>query len=799
MNSMNGTAPAPMRLVVDDAGRRVLVIDGEGIVLPGAHPAGEPIPEPRLMSDESGRRWVLLGSERVALPRLEPAPGAAAPAVMVGEPARIVTGEDGKRVVVVGGERLALPPVAFAPEEAAAARVATDDSGRRILFVGSQRVILHSAAGAAAARGTGTHGPAAPAPAPVPAPMRVVVDESGRRILVVDGERIVLPGAHPGGPIPEPRLMMDEAGRRFAVLGDERIPLPSAAPAPAAAAPGAGEPARIATDDAGRLVVVVGAERIPLPPIELKPGDAESVRVVTDDHGRRILFVGAERIILRAASAPAPASSPASPAPSPVGTMGMGETGTTAASPSPSPHAVSSYVPAREPAFAPLPFDLGDEGEEPELNLRSDEMEDIIGYVPHWVVRWGISLIFATVGALLLTSWFVRYPDMVEGKVTLTTPEPPSRLAARTAGEVEKLFVADGQPVERGAPLVVIRGPADYRDVFALNERLDRFERSLASPSVAAAVPFDANLSLGDIQAPYAAFLQALSDFRSFSGAGYYAGKGAELERQLAEQERLRETLVAKQALAAEALAISGRNRDRARTLAQRGLISQEEMERAEADYIQHRSAEQDGRNAMASGEIQISSLRSQLLDLRKTGDDQGRNSLLSLRTAFGALRAAVAHWDQEHVLRAPVAGRVSLFRGLAEHQAVDANDPVIAVVPASGRVVGRVLLSESGAGKVEPGQTVLIRFDSYPSREFGSVEGRVTSIAQVPFQQRDKDESMYLVDVAVPSKLVTNYHREIPFRQEMRGQAQIVTRDLRLLERVFNQLRDLLDHAGGH
>jgi len=40
---------------------------------------------------------------------------------------------------------------------------------------------------------------------------------------------------------------------------------------------------------------------------------------------------------------------------------------------------------------------------------------------------------------------------------------------------------------------------------------------------------------------------------------------------------------------------------------------------------------------------------------------------------------------------------------------------------------------------------------------------------------------------------LVTSYNKEIPFKQEMRGTAEIITEDLRLIERFFYQFKELV------
>jgi hypothetical protein len=68
-------------------------------------------------------------------------------------------------------------------------------------------------------------------------------------------------------------------------------------------------------------------------------------------------------------------------------------------------------------------------------------------------------------------------------------------------------------------------------------------------------------------------------------------------------------------------------------------------------------------------------------------------------------------------------------------------------------------------------------------------LNGKVSSISLVP-----NKEGNYLIDVELSKELITTYNKEIDFRQEMKGTANIITEDLRLMERFFYQLKDVLN-----
>jgi len=91
-------------------------------------------------------------------------------------------------------------------------------------------------------------------------------------------------------------------------------------------------------------------------------------------------------------------------------------------------------------------------------------------------------------------------------------------------------------------------------------------------------------------------------------------------------------------------------------------------------------------------------------------------------------------------------------------------------------------------AGKVQVGQKVMIKLDNYPFQQYGALIGEITNISISP-----DDEFNYLVYANLPMGTSTSYHREIPFTQELLGNAEIITEELSVAERLFFKFRSLL------
>jgi HlyD family secretion protein len=112
----------------------------------------------------------------------------------------------------------------------------------------------------------------------------------------------------------------------------------------------------------------------------------------------------------------------------------------------------------------------------------------------------------------------------------------------------------------------------------------------------------------------------------------------------------------------------------------------------------------------------------------------------------------------------------------------------VFNVVPEDAyNIIGKASVPVVGAGKVEVGQRVNIKLDNFPYMEYGLLEGEITNISMVPVS--NEKGSYYTAEIGLSNKLVTNYKKELPFNQEMQGNAEIITKDRRLIERLVEPL----------
>ena len=162
---------------------------------------------------------------------------------------------------------------------------------------------------------------------------------------------------------------------------------------------------------------------------------------------------------------------------------------------------------------------------------------------------------------------------------------------------------------------------------------------------------------------------------------------------------------------------------------------------------------------------------------------------MLALRTATEQLVTAIKSWERDYLMVSPISGTVNLMGVWSNNQNVLTGETVFTIVPAAQhQPKGKALLPVQGSGKVKVGQRVNVRLNNFPDQEFGYLIGRVESISNIP-----TPEGFYVLEIVFPSGLTTNYDRLLPLTRQMAGSAEIITDDLRLIERFLMPVRKLI------
>jgi multidrug resistance efflux pump len=228
---------------------------------------------------------------------------------------------------------------------------------------------------------------------------------------------------------------------------------------------------------------------------------------------------------------------------------------------------------------------------------------------------------------------------------------------------------------------------------------------------------------------------------------------------------------------------------ERNKSLFEKGVIAEKDYENKQLEYLQ---AERNYKNILSS----ISSLRERISNNNKTikGTEiskiiNGISLLKKVIQSFNQLKKSIKNWEIKYVLSSKINGKISYLNYWNKNQTVNQGDLVFTIIPSENSAfIAKLKTPAQNIGKVKIGQIANIKLTNFPDYEFGVLKGKVEKISEIT----DK-EGFYTIDVSLPTNLITSYKKKIDFKQEMRGTADIITEDLRLMERFFYQFRNIL------
>lgn len=420
-----------------------------------------------------------------------------------------------------------------------------------------------------------------------------------------------------------------------------------------------------------------------------------------------------------------------------------------------------------------------------ETDHRSDEVSEIIGQAPSWMVRRGTGTFFILIGLLLAGSWFFRYPDVLTTTVTITTENPPLPAVARADGKITSLFVGDTQRVAEGEVLAIIENPANAEHVLQLHEYILSYGPAAYSGDAAGFMLKWQGRQLGEVQESFARHQKAYMEYRNFNGIDYHRKKIRSLEKELMHHRNHYSQVLRQSRILEREYELCMRQFARDSVLYAEKLIAEAAWEQSEASLLRKAHELEQSLISLSSTSVLMAEKEREILELELDREISTNHLFSECLESFEMLRSAIALWEQSYVLRAPAGGTVSFTRFWSRDQYVEAGETVMTVIPADqGMLIGRTSLAQRRAGKVKTGHRVLIRFANYPYLEYGMSEGVVRSISKVT----EKDN--YVVEISLPRLLQTNYGISLEFIQGMQGTAEIITDERPLLMRIFEPFR---------
>lgn len=410
----------------------------------------------------------------------------------------------------------------------------------------------------------------------------------------------------------------------------------------------------------------------------------------------------------------------------------------------------------------------------------SEDVQEIIERIPSWIVRYGLTLLLAILLMILCLTWFIKYPDVIKATIVITTSPPPIDLISRTEGTLQ-LFTSENASVEKGEIIACIRSNVELNDVLELEKTLD--ESSFEEKS------FSRNTfpHLGLLQPYYNELAAAITDLVLFESNDNIKNQITRITQEMTSTDNLIRILQQQVALSLEEIKLTREKLIMDSILFSQQVITKIDYNVIRAQYLAQWKVLKNIETSVINNQVQLRQLEGRLTELHTEKTEKHNLLKLRVKSARQELLGQILEWRKNYLLVSPINGRLAYLRFLENDVFIGPNTALFSIIPDQGKIYGQAQLPISRSGKVRTGQSVNIRLENYPFEEYGILKGRVESIAILP------SEGQYMLKVALPQGLKTSFNDDLPYAQHLRGETEVITEDLRLLERFFYQFRKLL------
>jgi len=410
---------------------------------------------------------------------------------------------------------------------------------------------------------------------------------------------------------------------------------------------------------------------------------------------------------------------------------------------------------------------------------RSELAQEIISRTPDFIEKWALFIFLILLLFLITTTWFIQYPDIIEAPAKLSSINAPKQIICLLPGKLVKLQVKENEAVAVGKILGFIESNAKHEEILKLSDWSDSVEQILNDHSYKKLPPCFNNAifsELGELQQPYQTLIQAYLNFKNYLPNEFYAKKKALLLKDIENIQKVKRNLEVQKTLAQQDLLLSQKTFDANGHLKKEKIISELDYRNEESKLIGKKLSVPQMNAGIISNESQQNDKQKEIAELENTILQQ--NAIFE--QALHTFKSQLTDWKKKYLLIAPIAGKVAFASFIEVNQQLQANQTICFINPENTAYYAQVFIPQTNFGKVLIGENVLLKLNSYPFQEYGYVKGKIDYISHIP------SDSGYLSKVVLVDGLMTTYRKQVQYRDGLIARAEIITKDLRLLERFY-------------
>ncbi|RZK04200.1 MAG: HlyD family efflux transporter periplasmic adaptor subunit [Flavobacterium sp.] len=332
--------------------------------------------------------------------------------------------------------------------------------------------------------------------------------------------------------------------------------------------------------------------------------------------------------------------------------------------------------------------------------------------------------------------------------------------------------------IKEGDVIALIESTAKHDEVLTLSNQLDTaitLMRKGHDSNVARI--FNQNFqNLGEMQPLYESFSMKLQVFVDYKNNNFFKNKIRALNSDVAYQDSLRRTLLRRQELLLKDFKLAEEKFQIHKQLLDRGVISKAEFRSQNSEYLSKQSIIPEMDASLLSNSNYQREKAEEIATLRH---EESQQSLIFYQV-LQSLKSAVDEWKKAYVIVSPISGITYINGKIQENQYLKEGSIIGYINPKEGVEYIELNLSQTNLGKVVIGLDVQLRIDAFPYQEYGFLEGNINYVSNIA------TDSGFIATVKLKNGLKTSNNVALPYKVGLSGQAIVITKNMRLLERIY-------------
>ncbi|MDN3548895.1 HlyD family secretion protein [Mucilaginibacter aquaedulcis] len=410
---------------------------------------------------------------------------------------------------------------------------------------------------------------------------------------------------------------------------------------------------------------------------------------------------------------------------------------------------------------------------------RSDITMEIVGHKPGFAEKWALLIFIVLIICLLIGTWFIHYPDIIEGDAVFTAENAPKEIIARQSGKLMKLLVKNSQQVKQGEIIGLMESTASADEVLELSCRLETSLKLVSkNGTLEISQQFQKRLNnLGEMQEAYQTFDAAWQIYNDYAINGFYYKKKNVLNQEITGLKQMMDRVSEQKEIYRKDSELARKTFEMNEALFKEKVITAEEYRQARGNLLNKLLP-------VPQAEVSMLSQQNLILDKQKEIDQLGHDinqQQKIFEQALYTLKSQVDNWIKNYIIQAPTDGVLVFVLPLQKSQYISQGKLLGYVNPPDTHYYAELHLSQNNFGKIDTGMRVQLRLNAYPYQEVGFVSGRLDYISSVTV------DSGFLGTIKLDKGFITNQNEKLVYKPGLKARALIITKDLPLFERMYH------------